>query len=250
MPLKALILAGGRGKRLGDVTSAVNKCMLPFHGRPLIKYSIENAARAGVEEIVIVVGYRAEDIINEIGISHDNVPIRYVIQWEQKGLVHAIECARETLGKTSFMTFLGDEILIAPKHREMIGTFKNGKNFVVCGVVEVDNLDDISKTYAIIQGEKDRIYRLIEKPRVPLNPIMGTGNCIFDYGIFDYIDQTPINQKRGEKELVDMIQCAIDEGHKASAFNIGSGYINVNTAKDIYTAEKKYQQIVSEKENK
>ena len=89
--LKALILAGGRGKRLENVTSNINKCMLPFNKRPLIQYSLENAVMAKVTEIVIVVGYRAEDIINNIGTHYKNIAIKYVIQKEQKGLVHAIE---------------------------------------------------------------------------------------------------------------------------------------------------------------
>ena len=67
MNLKALILGGGRGKRLENVTSNINKCMLLFKGNPLISYSLKNAIRADVSEIVIVVGYRAEDIINHFG---------------------------------------------------------------------------------------------------------------------------------------------------------------------------------------
>jgi NDP-sugar pyrophosphorylase family protein len=59
-------------------------------GKPLIQYSLENALAAGVEEIVIVVGYRAEDIINHFGISFQGVLMRYVIQSECRGLVNAI----------------------------------------------------------------------------------------------------------------------------------------------------------------
>ena len=54
--MKALILAAGRGRRLGSQSGEHNKCMLPMFGRPLIEYSLENAVRAGADEIVIVVG--------------------------------------------------------------------------------------------------------------------------------------------------------------------------------------------------
>lgn len=243
MHLKALILAGGRGKRLEHISSDINKCMLSFNGRPLVSYSLANAARAPVEEIVIVVGYRAEDIINYFGNQFEGIRVRYVIQREQRGLVHAIECAKETLNGAHFMTFLGDEILINPQHKEMMQLFTDEKLFVVCGVVEARKRKDISKTYAIIQDQDSHIYRLIEKPRKPLNNIMGTGNCIFSNQIFDYIQYTPINQQRGEKELVDMIQCAVDEGNSVKSFNIGSGYININTEDDIQTAEELFQQL-------
>ena len=62
--MKALVLAAGRGSRLGDGTAAMNKCMLRLGGKPLVQYSLENAVRAGISEIVVVVGYRAQDIIN------------------------------------------------------------------------------------------------------------------------------------------------------------------------------------------
>lgn len=248
MSLKALILAGGRGRRLENVTTDINKCMLTFRNRSLISYSLENAALAGVFEIVIIVGYRAEDIINHVGIRYEDIPIKYVIQKEQKGLVHAIECARDTIDGSDFITFLGDEILVNPKHKEMTALFHSGGIFAVCGVTEVEDTAYISKTYAIIQDDASNIFRLIEKPRKPLNNIMGTGNCIFDNSIFEYIPFTPINQKRGEKELPDLIQCSIDEGQVVRSFNIGSGYININTEEDIAATERMFQTLFEKEE--
>ncbi len=243
MNLKALILAGGRGKRLENVTDDLNKCMLPFNDRPLIAYSLENAVKAGVAEIIIIVGYRAEDIINHFGIEFAGTPIKYVIQREQKGLVHAIECARDTLAGADFMTFLGDEVLVKPRHREMVRLFADSAAFTICGVTEVADKSMVSKTYAVIQDDNATVFRLIEKPRSPLNTIMGTGNCIFNNGIFDYIAHTPINQIRKEKELPDLIQCAIDEGRFVRSFNIGTGYININTEEDVAAAEKTFNRL-------
>jgi dTDP-glucose pyrophosphorylase len=236
--MKALILAGGRGNRLEQITDEVNKCMLRMAGKPLIEYSLENARVAGVDEIIIVVGYLAEDIINTYGNRYRDVPIRYVIQWEQKGLVHAIECSRKSIGDSDFMLFLADEILVNPKHGEMIKKFSSESIFVLCGVITVEDSSQISKTYAIIKNESNnQIFRMIEKPARPMNDIMGTGNCIFSNRIFEYIPETPINQKRGEKELPDLIQCAIDNGRMVKAFFIGDKYFNINTPDDIRIAE-------------
>ena len=69
--MKALILAAGRGSRLRERTDEHTKCMLPMFGKPLIQYSLENAVRAGATEIIVVVGYRAEQIINRFGIEFD-----------------------------------------------------------------------------------------------------------------------------------------------------------------------------------
>jgi len=237
--MKALILAGGRGNRLESITEENNKCILPLNGKPLIEYSLENAKTANVDEIIILVGYLAEDIINTYGNNYRGVKVRYVIQWEQKGLVHALNCCRQVMGDSDFMLFLADEILVNPKHGEMIEKFNAESIFVLCGVIRVDDLSQISKTYSIIRNESDnQIFRLIEKPARPMNNIMGTGNCIFSNQIFNYIDETPINQKRGEKELPDLIQCAIDDGRLVKAFFVGEKYVNVNTYDDIRIAER------------
>lgn len=235
--MKALILAGGRGKRLAGVSENRNKCMINIRGRPLIEYSLDCAVQTDISEIVIVVGYRAEEIINTYGNRYNAKPIKYVIQSEQKGLVHAIECARETIGKEDFMLMLGDELMINPKHQKMIDTFEKENLFGVCGVVIVESISLIKKTYAIIQSDDSRIYRLIEKPSRPMNNIMGTGNCIFRNEILSYTSQTPINQKRGEKELPDLIQCAIDEGNIIKSFVICDKYVNINIPEEINEAE-------------
>ena len=188
MGLKALILAGGRGKRLNNHIKEENKCMLKFDEKPLIKYSLENAAKLDVEEIIIVVGYLAEKIINAFGNSFKGIPIKYVIQLEQKGLVHAIECSKNAIGNSDFFLFLGDEFLINANHISMVKKFSKECVFTVCGVVKVNDMTQISKTYAILFNNKShQIVRLIEKPKHPPNNLMGTGNCIFKNKIFDYI---------------------------------------------------------------
>lgn len=236
--MKALILAGGRGSRLQELTDNRNKCMYEFRGLPLIEYSLGYAVSAGVKEIIIVVSYRAESIINAIGTNYKGLPVKYVIQWERNGLVHAIESSAETIDGDDFLLFLGDEVLVNPRHTEMITRFEDKDIFGLCGVIEVDDIALIRKTYAVIYNEQtERIYRLIEKPRKPLNRLMGTGNCVFKNEILDYIQYTPINQQRGEKELPDLIQCALDDGQEIMIFGIGEQYLNINTHDDIENLE-------------
>ena len=87
-----------------------------------------------------------------------------------------------------------------------------------------------------------RTPRRPQKPRKPPNDIRGTGNCIFRVAIFEYVPLTPINQNRSEKELPDLIQCAIDDGLRVKSFDIGEGYVNINTPEDIAIAEKENAQ--------
>ena len=65
--MKALILAGGRGSRLDELTRDKNKSMIKLFEKPLIEYNLEHAVEAGVSEIIIVVGYKKEEIIKYIG---------------------------------------------------------------------------------------------------------------------------------------------------------------------------------------
>ena len=104
--------------------------------------------------------------------------------------------------------------------------------FAVCGVLKVANRELIKKTYTIVKDDKDTVYRLVEKPRRPLNEYMGTGDCVFRNAILNYIEFTPIHHERLEKELPDLIQTAIDDGETVKAFIICDKYTNVNSKED------------------
>lgn len=235
--MKVLMLAGGYGTRLSDLRTDRNKCMIEVKGRPVIEYSLECAAGLDIDEIVVVVGHRAEDIIKHVGESFRRVRVAYVFQKEQRGLVHAMECARETVGQNDFMLMLADEIMLNPRHRGMVEAYGRTGAFVMCGVLPVENRDLIKKTYTIVQDDERRISRLVEKPRTPLNEYMGTGVCIFNKDIFDYVRYTPVNPVRGEKELTDLVQCAIDDARDVRSFDICDRYANINTTEDIRIAE-------------
>ena len=110
--MKALILAAGRGSRVNEISESINKCMIAVGDKPAIQYSLDNAIQMNVDEIVIIIGYHAEDIINHYGNNYQGKRIRYVIQDTQRGLVHAMECAKGALEGADFILMLGDEIPI------------------------------------------------------------------------------------------------------------------------------------------
>ncbi len=235
--MKALILAGGRGSRLNEFTKDKNKSMTELFGKRLIEYNLEHAVEAGVNEIVIVVGYKKEEIMKFVGKEYKGIKVNYAVQKEQRGLVHAIECAREKIGDSDFILMLGDEVLINPRIKKMIKKFKRGDLFAVCSVVEEKDKGSIGKTYSAMVNEVGRVFRLIEKPRFPINDIKGTGHIVMKNDVLRYIERTPINMNRGEKELVDMIQLAVDEGKNVRIFRIADNYVNINSEEDLRLAE-------------
>ena len=236
--MKALILAGGRGKRLKDLTEDTNKCLLNIGGKPTIEYNLDRAADIeDVNEIIIVVGHRAEDIINRYGTNYRGKKIRYVLQSEQRGLVHAIECSKDDIGTDDFFLLLGDEVMTNSKHIDMIKKFKDEELFAVCGMMNQEDKNKIGRTYTVITDNDDRIYRLIEKPKKALNNSQGTGHCIFKNEILSFIERTPIHPERGERELPDLIQCAIDDGQMVKTFIICDKYTNINSEEDLNEAK-------------
>lgn len=237
--MKALILAGGRGKRLKELAEDTNKCLLDIAGKPAIEYNLDRAADIDdVNEIIIVVGHKAEDIINRYGTSYRGKKIKYVLQPEQRGLVHAIECSKDAIGKDDFFILLGDEVLTNSRHVGMIKKFKNEGLFAVCGVMFQEDKSKIGRTYTVIIDNSERIYRLIEKPKKALNNYQGTGHCIFKNEILSFIERTPIHPERGERELPDLIQCAIDDGQIVKIFNLCDKYTNINSEEDLVEARK------------
>jgi len=235
--MKALILAGGKGSRLRDQPDAPPKPLLQVGSKRLMDFSLQNAANAGVTEIIVVVSYFTEAVINHYGSTYKGIPITYKIQNDPRGLVHAIECAAGAVGSDDFILMLADEVFLNIGLTEMIERFYAEQLFAVLGVVEVADRSQISKTYSILEDSgTGRIHRLVEKPRRPHNHIMGTGNCVFANAMLSYIDMTPVNQVRGEKELPDLIQCAVDDGQAVKMHRVGERYINVNAMDDFRAA--------------
>ena len=233
--MKALLLAGGRGKRIGSLSESKNKCMIEINGKPIIEHNLDQISECKnyFSEIIIVVGYRAEDIINRYGIYYKGINIKYAIQKEQKGLVHAIDCAKDTIGTDDFFLFLADEIIQNNQNKNMLEYFKLNNLFGVCGTLIQNDNKEISKTYSVLTDTNNKILRLIEKPVNPTNNIQGTGRCVFKNKILSYIDKTPIHYKRNEKELPDLIQCAIYDENIIHTFNICDKYTNINSVEEL-----------------
>jgi len=122
--------------------------------------------------------------------------------------------------------------------------FDNSKLSVLCGVVQCKNEDQIRKNYSILTIDK-AIYRLVEKPSYVFNHWIGTGSCFFRKHVLNYIDLVPINMRRGRevKELVDLIQCAIDNGERVEWFEVGNEYENINDKQSLLSILKNKNMI-------
>lgn len=230
---KAIIPAAGLGTRFLPATKAQPKEMIPIVDKPTIQYIVEEAAAAGIEDILIISGrnkraiedhfdksYELEEELHRKGKQEllsvvENISnianIHYIRQKEAKGLGHAIYCAKSFIGEEPFAVLLGDDIVDSQKPciRQLIDIY-NEYQTTILGVQKVP-LQDVSK-YGIIAGTQidERVYKvkgLVEKPEVEQAPsnIAILGRYIISPRIFEFLESaTP--GKNGEIWLTDALE--------------------------------------------
>jgi NDP-sugar pyrophosphorylase family protein len=229
--LKALVLAAGEGRRAESFRGDLHKTLIDVRGGKLIDFPLGYAAGVA-DEIIMVVGHKKEQLISYIGGEWRGVPVSYVVQEKQIGLVDAMLCAREKIGGDSFFLFLGDEVLDGGRHREMLELFERTGALSVVGLVREKSKERISRTYSVEMDEDGRVVATTEKPRIESigSDWMGTGNCVFGGGFFEYVDRIG---DIAEVSFPDILEYAIRDGADVYGIEIGSRYYNLNAPVDF-----------------
>lgn len=244
--MKGLVLAAGRGKRLNNITQGENKCLIKVNEKPIIQYTMEHlCSLKDITECIVVVGYKAEEVMKCLGNEMNGVKIVYCKQEEQKGLIHAMESAIDALSGEDFMLVLGDEFIINNNYNDSIHTFYTSNCSCMIGIIEVEDINMVKKTYTFRFNDKQEMIDFIEKPEKPFNNFMGTGNVIFKGNVCCLLENVPIDPIRGEKELVGLFHLILQSNKKISSFVVGEQYFNLNTCQDIEllnTAMEKYNE--------
>jgi len=108
--LKAIILAGGRGKRLRPITDYVPKPLVPIKNIPIIEWQIKYLKKYGVNEVIICTGHKTKMIENYPGIKNTGVKIKFSIEKSPLGTGGAIKKAGKMINEKSFFVINGDVI--------------------------------------------------------------------------------------------------------------------------------------------
>ncbi|MDD1752796.1 MAG: NTP transferase domain-containing protein [Methanotrichaceae archaeon] len=191
--MKAIILAAGEGSRMRPLTAKHPKVMLPIAGRPLLEHIVLRAKDAGIDKIILVVGYGAESIKAYFSDgSILGVNIDYVIQDPQLGTGHALLSA-ESLSENRFVVLNGDILPDVETLKEMI---RYGELAVAAQRVSHPN------RYGVFLTEGEYIRSVIEKSPSPPSDLANVGIYLFSNEIFDAMRLARLSQRK-EYELTD-----------------------------------------------
>jgi UTP--glucose-1-phosphate uridylyltransferase len=236
MPIrKAVIPAAGLGTRFLPATKATPKEMLPVIDKPAIQYVVEEAAGAGLDDVLMITGrnkrpvedhfdraYELESALEAKGdqarlesvrASAELAQVHYVRQGDPKGLGHAILCAAPHVGGEPFAVLLGDD-LIDPRDplltRMIEVREKHGGSVVALIAVDPDQVHLYGCAAATpVTGESDLlvISDLVEKPDAASAPsnLIVIGRYVLDPAIFEVLRETQPG-RGGEIQLTDALR--------------------------------------------
>lgn len=234
-----ILLAAGKGSRLeGFHREIPNKSLLPLHGVCLIDYNIRLMAAAGVDRMIVVVGYQYQNVINHIKQGFPDLPAAFVLQDPLRGIADAIRCCLPFIENAPFFMSLADEILFAPNLDSMKEQFSDPRLSGVCGVVKAPP-QQIQRAYTMSLNETMEILHIIEKPRSDeiFNDLCGTGYCLIRPELARMVLSTHPNQFRGEYEMADWFMTGLGQGLRMAAVEIAEKSVNINTKEDFARAE-------------
>lgn len=250
---KAVIPAAGLGTRFLPATKTVPKEMLPIVDRPILLYVVEEAVRAGIEDIVLVAGRGKTAIEDFFDLSHeleDKLSREGKTEWVESlrrlrsmaniisirqkqalGLGHAVYTAKPVIGAEPFAVLLGDEIMIAADAKAATVTAQLAASYAETGLSTVAVMEvpasETSK-YGIVEGDvsaadgatRIRVKNVIEKPAKgeTTSRFALPGRYVFDAELFEHLATTKPG-KNGEIQLTDaMLALAKGRGLLATTF--------------------------------
>jgi len=248
-PVKAVILAAGKGTRMRELTNELPKPMLKVQGKPILEHILEGLISAGIREIFFVTGFRAEVIEGYFGDgSKWGARVLYGRQPVQDGTGRAAEPAKEFLGSDTFLLTYGD-ILVKPEtYQQMLRRFQEGH---FSGLVTVTGSEDVAKGGLNFFDDAFCLTRLVEKPsRAQLDELRregllqegqtvwyNAGIYIFQPTLFEFTARLQ-KSPRGEYELTDALNAMVGSGHRIAGMSIAGRWVDVRDPEVLAALER------------
>jgi len=197
--MKGLILAAGEGTRMRPLTTNIPKPILPIAGKPTVVHTIEAMKQCGVDDILILVGWRANRVKDVLGNgSSFGVKIEYVTQEKRLGTAHALSMLKDYL-TARFCCVYGDIVVSPAALREVLAKSIKMKESVIC----LAPVEDPSR-YGSVEVVDGRVTGIWEKSQTPHGNLVNSGIYVLNTDIFEFIAKTELSP-RGEYELTDSL---------------------------------------------
>lgn len=220
---RAVLLAAGRGTRMGSLTEEIPKPMLPVRGRPLLTHILERLRTAGLSEFLIVTGYQGQKIENYFA----GMPgVQFLSQNQPNGTGSAALLARDFAADARFLLSYGDILCDFAEYKRAIGIEADA-------VVAVKAVDDPWQGAAVYE-ENGRISRIIEKPAKGTSTTRwnSAGFYTFRPVVFEYLARlTP--SPRGEYELTSALDAMLADELDLRISEIAGAWRDVGRPEDL-----------------
>ena len=232
---KGIILAGGHGTRMSPLTKAVNKQLLPIYDKPLIYYPLSILMLAKIKDILIIVNKSQLDQFKKILPEGKNlgIKINYAEQKYPRGLPEAFTIGEKFIGRNNVALILGDNFFYGQNLTEKL---KNCTKLQSGAKIFLHPVSNPSQYGVVKINSKNKILKIIEKPKKYLSNLAITGLYFFDNNVIKYTRSLKPS-KRNELELVDILK-KYNKKNKLSAEWIGRGgaWLDTGSIKDFHDA--------------
>ena len=230
---KGIILAGGIGTRMSPVTKAVNKQLLPIYDKPLIFYPLSVLMLAGIRDILIIVNKGQLNQFRKILPNGNNLGIKisYAEQAKPRGLPDAFVVGKKFIGKENVALILGDNFFYGQSLTKRLQESVKLKSGAIVLLHPVRN----PSLYGIASiNKKNKIVKIIEKPKKHFSNLAITGLYFFDNKVINYSKNLKPS-KRKEIEIVDLLN-KYKRKKKLSADFIsrGGAWLDTGSIEDFY----------------
>ncbi len=233
--MKAVVLAAGKGTRLRPLTDDKPQGMVEVAGKPLLTHCFEQLNELDADELLVVVGYKKEVIIEQYGDSFEGTPITYAHQREQSGLAHALLTVEEHIDD-EFMLMLGDNIFQA--NLEDVVNRQQEQRADAAFLVEEVSWEEASRYGVCDTNQYGEIVEVVEKPADPPSNLVMTGFYTFTPAILHACHLVQPSD-RGEYEISDAIDLLIQSGRTIDAIRMDGWRIDVGYPDDREEAERR-----------
>ena len=232
---KGIILAGGHGTRMSPLTKAVNKQLLPIYDKPLIYYPLSILMLAKIKDILIIVNKGQLAQFKKIIPEGKNlgIKINYAEQKYPRGLPEAFTIGEKFIGRNNVALILGDNFFYGQNLTEKL---KNCTKLQSGAKIFLHPVSNPSQYGVVKINSKNKILKIIEKPKKYLSNLAITGLYFFDNNVIKYTRSLKPS-KRNELELVDILK-KYNKKNKLSVEWIGRGgaWLDTGSVKDFHDA--------------